>query len=108
MARKVVNRKELRAEAEAAEAKEAVAGAVEGEGKKKVKEKKATVKRKSRAKSTEPARKMLFWGVYNQTLKRVAKYDFTQKKAAEAKAAELSTGGKSPHFVQKCKEEIET
>ena len=34
------------------------------------------------AKSTEPARKMLFWGVYNQSLKRVAKYDFTQKKAA--------------------------
>ena len=32
---------------------------------------------------------MLFWGVYNQSLKRVAKYDFTQKKAAEAKAAEL-------------------
>jgi hypothetical protein len=45
---------------------------------------------------------------YNQSLKRVAKYDFMQKKAAEAKAAELSTGGKSPHFVQKCKEEIET
>ena len=111
MARKVVNRKELRAENDAAEAKEKaaeVAGEVGGDGKKKAKAKKAPVKRKSRAKSTEPARKMLFWGVYNQSLKRVAKYDFTQKKAAEAKAAELSTGGKSPHFVQKCKEEIET
>ena len=52
---------------------------------------------------------MLFWGVYNQSMKRVAKYDFTQRKAAEAKAAELSAsgGGKSPHFIQKCKEEIE-
>jgi len=109
MARKVVNRKELRAENEAAEAQEKAAEAEGGKGKKKVvKEKKAPVKRKSRAKSTEPARKMLFWGVYNQSLKRVAKYDFTQKKAAEAKAAELSTGGKSPHFVQKCKEEIES
>lgn len=108
MARKVVNRKELRAENDAAEAKAAAEGAEEGEGGKKKKAKKPAVKRKSRAKSTEPARKMLFWGVYNQSLKRVAKYDFTQKKAAEAKAAELSTGGKSPHFVQKCKEEIES
>lgn len=106
MARKVVNRKELRAENDAAEAQGLTADGVAVDGKKK-KEKKAPVKRKSRAKSTEPARKMLFWGVYNQSLKRVAKYDFTQKKAAEAKAAELSTGGKSPHFVQKCKEEIE-
>jgi hypothetical protein len=109
MARKVVNRKELRAENDAAEAKEKAEAGEEGaEGKKKGKAKKAPVKRKSRAKSTEPARKMLFWGVYNQSLKRVAKYDFTQKKAAEAKASELSTGGKSPHFVQKCKEEIES
>lgn len=111
MARKVVNRKELRAENDAAEAKEKAAEVAgeEGEGgKKKAKAKKPAVKRKSRAKSTEPARKMLFWGVYNQSLKRVAKYDFMQKKAAEAKAAELSTGGKSPHFVQKCKEEIES
>ncbi len=108
MARKVVNRKELRAENDAAEAKKAAAGEEGGDGKKK-KEKKAPVKRKSRAKSTEPARKMLFWGVYNQSMKRVAKYDFTQRKAAEAKAAELSAsgGGKSPHFIQKCKEEIE-
>lgn len=107
MARKVVSRKELRAEHEAAEAQGKAAGTEDG-GKKKAKEKKVPVKRKSRAKSSEPARKMLFWGVYNQSLKRVAKYDFTQRKAAEAKAAELSTGGKSPHFVQKCKEEIET
>ncbi|MCE9525171.1 MAG: hypothetical protein K8R36_03850 [Planctomycetales bacterium] len=92
MARKVVNRKELRAENDAAEAKEKAAEAAgeDVEGGKKKKAKKPAVKRKSRAKSTEPARKMLFWGVYNQSLKRVAKYDFTQKKAAEAKAAELS------------------
>ena len=45
-------------------------------------------KRKSRAKSTEPARLKLFWGVFNQASKRIAKYDFTQKKQADAKAAE--------------------
>ncbi|HEX5103417.1 MAG TPA: hypothetical protein VFV87_06380 [Pirellulaceae bacterium] len=113
MARKVVNRKELRAEAEAAEAigKTSADGTApaEAKGKKAAKpkgEKKAPVKRKSRAKSQEPERRRLFWGVFNQSLKRVALFDHTQKKAAEAKATELSGTGKSPHFVMKVKEAI--
>jgi hypothetical protein len=112
MARKVVNRKELRAEAEAAEALEKTgegAAAEEGKGKKAAKpkaEKKPPAKRKSRAKSQEPDRLRLFWGVFNQSLKRVALFDFTQEKAARAKATELSASGKSPHFVQKVKEAI--
>ena len=104
MARKVVNRKELRAEAEAAEA---LAGAAGGEaGKKKAKEKKPPAKRKSRSKSAEPERRKLFWGVFNQSAKRIALFDFSQRKAAEAKAQELTTGGKNPHFVMKVKEAI--
>ena len=108
MARKVVNRKELRAEAEAAEARggDAAAAGTEKKKRKAPGEKKAPAKRKSRAKSTEPARMKLFWGVFNQSLKRVALYDFTQKRQADAKAAELSSSGKSPHFVQKVKEAI--
>ena len=109
MARKVVNRKELRAEHDAAAAKAAASGeaATPAEKKKKAPgEKKAPAKRKSRAKSTEPARMKLFYGVFNQSLKRVALYDFTQKRQADAKAAELSASGKSPHFVQKVKEAI--
>lgn len=111
MARKVVNRKELRAEAEAAEAQAKAAGEApaEAKGKKAAKpkgEKKAPVKRKSRAKSQEPERLRLFWGVFNQSLKRVALFDHTQKKAADAKATELSSSGKSPHFVMKVKEAI--
>jgi len=104
MARKVVNRKELRAEAEAAEAR----GLVDGEGKKaKVKgEKKAPVKRKSRSKTAEPERKKLFWGVFNQSAKRIALFDFSQKKAAEAKAGELTASGKNQHFVMKVKEAV--
>ena len=69
-------------------------------------EKKPAAKRKSRAKSSEPARMKLFWGVFNQSLKRVALYDFTQRRQAEAKAQELSASGKSPHFIQKVKEAI--
>ena len=96
MARKIVNRKELREEAEAAEKA----------GKKKAKKKKAA-KRKSRAKASAEVRMKLFWGVFNQSLKRVALYEFNQRKQAEKKAVDLSKGGKSPHFVQRVKEAIE-
>jgi len=98
MARKTVSIKEKRAEAEAAEAQEKT--------KKKAKKKKA--KRKSRATKKAPAdqRMKMFWGVFNQSLRRVALYEFNQKKQAEKKAEELSKGGKSPHFVQKVKEEV--
>ena len=110
MARKVVNRKELRAEAEAAEALGKTAETAEaGDGKKKKAkgEKKAPVKRKSRSKTAEPERRKLFWGVFNQSAKRVALFDHSQKKAAEAKAAELTAGGKNQHFVMKVKEAIQ-
>lgn len=100
MARKVVNRKALREEAEAAEAAEKKAPK-----KKKAAKKKAT-KRKSRKTAPEDVRMKLFWGVFNQSLKRVALYDFNQKKQAEKKAEALSQSGKSPHFVQKVKEEV--
>jgi hypothetical protein len=110
MARKVVNRKELRAENEAAEAQAKAAEAEAGEAGKKAKpakEKKPPAKRKSRSKTPEVIRMKLFWGVFNQSLKRIALFDFTQEKAAKAKAAELSASGKSPHFVQKVKEAIQ-
>jgi hypothetical protein len=96
MAQKVVNRKELRAEAEAAEAEA-------GTKKKKATKKKATKRTK---KSEKEVRMKMFWGVFNQSLKRVALYEFSQKKQAEKKASDLSNSSKSPHFVQKVKEEI--
>ena len=96
MARKVVSRKELRAEAEAAEAAEKQAP------KKKKAKKKATRKRKAAAE----VRMKLFWGVFNQSMKRVALYEYSQKKQADKKAEDLSKSGKSPHFVQKVKEEV--
>ena len=114
MARKILNRKQLREEVEAAEE----AGLTEeeeleeegdeegSEEEKPAKAKKKPAKRKSRAKEPVEVRLKLFWGVYNQSLKRVALYEFTQKKQAEQKAQELNAGGKSPHFVQKVKEEI--
>ena len=80
---------------------------VEGDDKtaKAKKKKKKKAKRKTRA-SAEEARLRVFWGVFNHAMKRVALYEFNQRKAAEKRAKELSPEGKPPHFVQKVKEEI--
>jgi hypothetical protein len=102
MARKVVNRKELRAEAEAAEAVEQAEKSSASAPKKK-----KTTRRTTRTKAVADVRMKLFWGVFNQSLRRVALYDHSQKKEAEKKAAELSKAGKTPHFVQKVKEAVE-
>ena len=97
MAKKILNRKELRAQAEEAEA----AGAGD------TKVKKAPAKRKSRSKAAKEVRLKAFWGVFNQSMKCVTKFEFNERKYAEKKAAELSAPGKSPHFVQILKEAIE-
>ena len=99
MARKVLNRKALRDEATAAAAIEKEAGTAAP--------KKKAAKRKSKTKDPALIRKKLFWGVYNQNMKRIAKYDFNQKKQAEQKAEELNAAGKTPHFVKKDKEDVE-
>lgn len=94
MARKVVSRKELRAEAEAAERADV----------KKAKKKKAAKRRK---KTAAEVRVKLYWGVFSQSLKRVALFEFNQRKQAEKKAEDLSKSAKSPHFVQRVKEAVE-
>ncbi len=95
MARKVVSRKELRRENDAAERSETTKPA-----------KKAPVKRKSRAKANKEVRLKAFWGVFNQSLKRVALFEYSERKAADKKAAELTANQKTPHFVQPVKEVI--
>jgi len=102
MARKVVSRKALREEVEAAEAAEKASGT-----KKKVAKKKAAPRKARKKKVAAEVRVKLFYGVFNQSLKRVALFEFNQKKQAEKKAVDLSKDGKTPHFVQKVKEAIE-
>ena len=92
MARKVVSRKEKRAEVDAAEKKT---------------KKKAPTKRKSRVKSAKEVRLKAYWGVFNQSLKSVALFEFNERKKAQKKAEDLSASGRSPHFVQPVKEAIE-
>ena len=100
MAAKIVRRKEKRAEVEAAERKAKAAP-------KKAAAKKEPAKRKSRAKGAKEVRLKAYWGVFNQSLKRVALYEFSEKKEADKKAKELTASGKSPHFVQPVKEAVQ-
>lgn len=119
MARKTVSRKKLRAEGEAAEKKATKKKATKKKAakkkatKKEAKAKKAAdpkakkKKKRTRKKKAAEVRLRLFWGVFNQSLKRVALYEFNQRKQAEKKAEDLTKSGKSPHFVQRVKEEID-
>ena len=95
MARKTVNRKEKRLEAEAAEAAESAAP----------KKKKKATKRKKKAAAV--VRMKLFWGVFSPSMKRVALFEFNQKKQAQKRCDELTAKGKGDHFVQKVKDTIE-
>ncbi len=119
MARKTLSHKALREEHDAAEAREKEKdddeeqdddddGSDEEKPKKKKAAKKAPVKRKSRSKTAKEIRLKAFWGVFNQSLKRVALFEYSQKKHADKKASELTTSSKTPHFVQVVKEPIET
>ena len=106
MARKILNRKELRQESDAAEKLE---GEEQKTAKKTAKKKaaKKTTKRKSRAKVVKEVRLKAFWGVFNQSLKRVATFEYDERTEADKKAGGLSTSQKTPHFVQLVKEVIE-
>lgn len=98
MARKVLNRKELRRAGEAAES----AGVETASPA----EKKVVAKRKPRSKTPKEVRLKAFWGVFNQSMKRVALYEYSERKQADKKAQELTASQKSPHFVQPVKEAI--
>ena len=76
--------------------------------KKKVAEKKAPKKKTRRKKKTaEEIRLKATWGVFSQTLKQVASFEYHQKKQALDKCAALSKAGKPPHFVRVVKDPIE-
>lgn len=111
MARKVINRKELRRESDAAE-RAGGATATEkkstaAEKKAGAAEKKAPVKRKTRTKVPKEVRLKAFWGVFNQSLKRVALFEYSERKLADKKAKDMTESHKSQHFVQPVKEVIQ-
>ena len=70
--------------------------------------KKKPAKRKTR-RSKEPVeiRLKAMWGIFNQSVKEVATFEYFDKKAAEKKKETLSKSGKSPHFIRLIKMPIE-
>ena len=113
MARKTVNRKELRAQSDAAEAREKTAKKATKEKAPKAKKEKAAkepskapAKKPSRKKVAKEARMKAYWGVFNQGMKRLALFEYSDRKAAEKKAAELMASSRASHFIQLVKEAI--
>jgi hypothetical protein len=97
MAAKSRSRMDLRREAEAAEAAGVPAKPA----------KKAAPKKPRVAKKDKIVRLKAFWGVFNQSLKRVALFEYSERKQADKKAVELTASLKSPHVVQPVKEVIQ-
>jgi hypothetical protein len=116
MAGKPLNRLDLRRQREAAEpldpmedeTDEVVEELDEEDVVEKKPKKKPKAAPKSKAKSSrsaKPAARMrIVWVVLNDAFKPVGTFDYSQKEAAEARAAELTAKGKGTHFVQRTKE----
>ena len=70
--------------------------------------KKKPAKRATR-RSKEPVEVRLkaTWGVFNQSVKEVASFEYFDRKAAEKKKDALSKSGKSPHFIRLVKKPVE-
>jgi len=116
MAGKPLNRLDLRRQREAAEpldpmedetddAVEEVEEVAVAEKKPKKKPKAPAQSRAKSSRSAKPAARMrIVWIVLNDAFKPVGTFEYNQKEAAEARAAELTAKGKGTHFVQRTKE----
>ena len=90
MARKILNRKELREENEAAEKAEAAPKAAV---------KKAPAKRKSRAKVAKEVRLKAFWGVFNQSLRRISLFEYSQRARGRQESLRNLPSRKKPRIL---------
>src|SRR5919107_1099889 len=116
MAGKPLNRLELRRQNDAAEpldpmedeADDLVDDSDDDDGQERKPKKKPKAAAKPKAKAVKApkaaARMRIVWSVMNDAFKTVGTFEFSQKEAAEARAAELTAKGKGTHFIQKTKE----
>ena len=106
MPRRILNRRELRIQADQTSRAEQANGVPEAEPaaeKRKAKEGITPKTRKSRAKRPAP-RMRARWGVFDGSMKQIAIFDYHDRAGAEEKLAELREKKKSLHFVQIVKE----
>ncbi len=116
MAGKPLNRLELRRQNDAAEpldpmedeSDDLTEDLDDDDGQERKVKKKPKAAAKTKAKTSKPAkptaRMRIVWVVTNDAFKPVGTFEYAQKDAAEARAAELTAKGKGTHFVQKVKE----
>jgi hypothetical protein len=106
MASRILNRRELRKQADQADQPElvkVVPGAVPAAKKPKAKAGTTPKVRKPRAKKA-PVRLRARWGVFDATMRQVAIFDYNQRDAADKKLADLLEKKKTLHFMQIVKE----
>ncbi|GAC1467620.1 MAG: hypothetical protein NVSMB9_09390 [Isosphaeraceae bacterium] len=116
MAGKPLNRLELRRQSDAAEpldpmedeSEEVADDVADDEVAETKKKKNANAPAKAKTKAVKAvkaaARMRIVWTVMNDAFKPIASFEFAQKEAAEAKAAEMTARGKGTHFVARTKE----
>jgi hypothetical protein len=107
MARRILNRRELRKASDAAEQQavppdEATAEAPAKKGGRT--KAAATPKVKKPRKKKEPPRMCARWGVFDAAMKQVATFDYNQRAEADQKIAELSAKKNAVYFLQIVKE----
>ncbi len=105
MARRTLNRMDLRRASEAAESTAATLDAPNDAAvapKKPAKAAKPRVRKSAKTKA--PVRMRVRWAVVNDSLKQVAVFDYAQRTEADHKAADLIGKGKGHHFVRIVKE----
>jgi hypothetical protein len=102
MARRVLNRREMRKQSDAAEL---VTPATGTEAKAEAPAKAPRVRKPSTRKKKEPPRLVARWGVFDGAMKQVAIFDYKQKAQAEQKVAELAAKkANAVYFLQIVKE----
>src|SRR3954454_17321224 len=110
MAGRILNRRELRKQADAAEQPAAAAldttlEVVPPKKKARTKAPAAPKVKKPRAKKAPP-RMRARWGVFDGGMKQIAVFDYNQRAAAEAKVADLHSRSRGVPFFQIGKEEM--
>jgi hypothetical protein len=105
MARRVLNRREMRKQADAAEQVTPASGAVEADAAAPAKAKAPRARKPSTRKKKEPPRLVARWGVFDGAMKQVAVFDYNQKGLADQKVTELAAKkANAVYFLQLVKE----
>lgn len=104
MARRILNRRELRKNSDQAEQQEKAAPAAQETTAAPKKKKAAAPKVKKPRKKKEPPRMCARWGVFDAGMRQVAVFDYNQRAEADQKVEDLKAKKNAVYFLQIVKE----